>query len=95
MKAGTHAVRYRHDIADDQRRNRVARILADYGNRAHESVFEIILDGGARYDSLQARLENAIDPTSDAIRLYRLRNACERARAWLGLGARTETKPSS
>lgn len=84
-----------YDIADDQRRNRDARILADYGNRAHESVFEIILDGGARYDSLHARLENAIDPTADSIRLYRLCNACERARAWLGLGARTETKPSS
>ena len=84
-----------YDIADDQRRNRVARILADNGDRAHESVFEIILDGGTRYDSLQARLENAIDPTADAIRLYRLCNACECSRAWLGLGARTETKPSS
>lgn len=93
MKAGTHVVRDRHDIADDQRRNRGARILADYGNRAHESVFEIILDGGARYDSLHARLENAIDPTADSIRLYRLCHACERSRAWLGLGARAEMKP--
>ena len=84
-----------YDIADDQRRSRVARILADYGNRAHESVFEIILDGDARCDSLHARLENAIDPTADSIRLYRLCSACERARAWLGLGARTETKSSS
>ncbi len=58
-----------YDIADDQRRNRIARILADYGNRAHESIFEIILDGDARCDSLHARLENAIDPTADSIRL--------------------------
>lgn len=84
-----------YDIADDQRRNRVAGILADYGNRVHENVFEIILDADARYDSLHARLENAIAPTADAIRLYRLYSACERARAWLGLGARTETKPCS
>ena len=77
-----------YGIADDQRRNRIAKLLEDYADRVQASVFEMILDAAARYASLQARLENALDPTTDSSRLYRLGSACGR---WRGLGARTKT----
>lgn len=80
-----------YGIADDQRRNRIAGILEDYGDRVQESVFEMILDAAARYASLHARLENALDLTTDSSRLYRLCSACGR---WRGLSARIKTNPS-
>ena len=82
-----------YDIADDRRRNRVAKILEDYGDRVQESVFEMILDTDARYVALYARLESAIDPAADRIRVYRLCSACERSLIWLGLGTRTQDEP--
>ena len=80
-----------YGIADDQRHNRIAKLLEDCGDRVQESVFEMILDAAARYASLHARLENALDPTTASIRLHRLSSACGR---WRGLSARIKTNPS-
>jgi len=60
-----------YDIADDRRRNRVAKALEGYGARVQESVFECHLDPG-RLRQLQARLESGIDPREDRLRFYSL-----------------------
>lgn len=60
-----------YDIADDRRRNKVARELEGWGWRVQESVFECHLDGGDLAD-LQAALARLIDPVADKIRYYPL-----------------------
>lgn len=82
-----------YDIADDRRRNRVAKILEDYGDRVQESVFELILDTDRRYQTMQARLADAIDTTEDAVRVYHLCQACVQATVLLGLGSTTQDEP--
>lgn len=87
MKHGPVLFGVVYGIADDQRRNRIAKLLEDYADRVQASVFEMILDTAARHASLHARLENALDPT-------RIRSASIACEHWRGLGARTKTNPS-
>lgn len=63
-----------YDCSNDKRRNRVAKILLDYGYRVQYSVFEVQLDE-RRFREMQSRLLEAIDETADSIRIYRI---CER-----------------
>ncbi len=60
-----------YDIADDRRRNRVARLLEGHGERVQESVFECHLDA-ARVRQLKAAVDAAIDPHADRVRYYSL-----------------------
>ena len=63
-----------YDCTNDKRRNRVAKILLDYGYRVQYSVFEVELDE-RRFKEMQERLLEAIDESADSIRIYRI---CER-----------------
>lgn len=58
-----------YDIADDRRRDKVAKILAGYGERVQFSVFECRLD---RMQILRLRhaLEEVIDAQQDAVCFY-------------------------
>ncbi|WP_457637911.1 CRISPR-associated endonuclease Cas2 [Oceanithermus sp.] len=62
-----HVVVY--DIPDDGRRDKVATILASYGERVQLSVFECWLDK-ARKNALINELENVIDRDDDLVRIY-------------------------
>ncbi len=53
------------------RLRRVAKICEGYGQRVQKSVFECTLTA-AHYEQLVHRLENAIDPLVDSLRIYRL-----------------------
>ena len=75
-----------YDIPDDRRRTKVADLLQDYGQRVQFSVFEVWLDDRMR-DDLLARLQKAIAPDEDSVRLYRLCAACHKKVITLGLGA--------
>lgn len=66
-----------YDITDDKRRNRVAKILKDFGTRIQYSVFECDTDRRALL-RLQDRLEKAIDLQEDTITFYHLCTACEK-----------------
>lgn len=58
-----------YDIADDRRRERVARILEGYGERVQYSVFECRLDRMG-YLRLRHALEEVIKPAEDAVCFY-------------------------
>lgn len=71
-----------YDISDDRRRNRVCKLLKDYGERVQYSVFECML----RPDDLK-RLRERLKPLlvlkEDDVRFYRLCDTCRRkATVW-------------
>ncbi|RKU25646.1 CRISPR-associated endonuclease Cas2 [Candidatus Poribacteria bacterium] len=73
-----------YDITDDKRRNRVAKILKDFGTRTQYSVFECNTDRRALL-RLQSRLEKVIDFSEDTITFYHLCAACEQHIDRIGL----------
>ncbi len=66
-----------YDIPDDGRRNRVSKILQDFGTRCQYSVFECDTDRRA-YLRLQDRIEQAIDLKEDSVIFYHLCRTCEK-----------------
>ena len=73
-----------YDITNDKRRNKVAKILKDFGSRIQFSVFECNTDRRALL-RLQNRLEKAIDLQEDTIIFYHLCAACEKQIDRIGL----------
>ena len=66
-----------YDITDDKRRNKVAKILKDFGTRIQYSVFECDTDRRALL-RLQNRLQKVINLAEDTIIFYHLCAACEK-----------------
>ncbi|HOC02805.1 MAG TPA: CRISPR-associated endonuclease Cas2 [Candidatus Ratteibacteria bacterium] len=64
-----------YDIADDKRRNKIAKTLENYGTRVQYSVFECIVEKD-RLLKLQEELKKIIDETKDSIRFYFLCEIC-------------------
>ncbi len=73
-----------YDITDDKRRNRIAKILKDFGTRIQYSVFECNTDRRALL-RLQNKLEKIIDFREDTITFYHLCAACEKQIDRIGL----------
>ncbi len=63
-----------YDIPDDDRRQKMAGLLEDYGIRLQKSLFVCHLLPSAR-KSLMSDLERIMDPEADSVRLY---SFCER-----------------
>lgn len=66
-----------YDVATDtpageRRLRHVAKVCEAYGQRVQKSVFECALDDG-QLALLVHRLTRIIDPASDSLRIYRLR----------------------
>lgn len=74
-----------YDIADDRRRNRVAKTLLGYGERVQESVFECHLDG-TRLKRLQTDLRPMLDEEADRLRVYPLCGKDAALVTWRGQG---------
>ena len=66
-----------YDITSDKRRNRVAKILKDFGMRVQYSVFECNTDRRA-FLQLQNRLAKVINLSEDTITFYHLCAVCEK-----------------
>jgi len=64
-----------YDIADDKRRNKVAKTLENYGTRVQYSVFECIMEKDTLL-KLREELKKIIDETQDSIRFYFLCETC-------------------
>ena len=73
-----------YDITDDKRRNRVAKVLKDFGTRIQYSVFECNTDRRALL-RLQNRLEKAIYADEDTVTFYHLCATCEKQIDRIGL----------
>jgi CRISPR-associated protein Cas2 len=63
------------------RLRKVAQVCQSYGQRVQKSVFECILNE-AQYELLRHELREAMNESSDSIRIYRLREPHERY-TWL------------
>jgi len=66
-----------YDISDDTRRNKVAKVLSDYGGRVQYSVFECLLDK-KRIKEMEKRLLKRINKSEDRIRIYVISRECEK-----------------
>jgi len=75
-----------YDIANERRRDRVARILDDYGTRVQESVFELWLEP-ADWPVLEKQLSQVLNPQEDRLRCYPLCKGCRGKIRDLGLAS--------
>ncbi len=73
-----------YDITDDKRRNKIAKILKDFGQRVQYSVFECNIDQRA-FLRLQNRLEKTMNFDEDTITFYHICAACEKQIERIGL----------
>ena len=71
-----------YDIPKDRRRNRVCKVLKNYGERVQYSVFECLLRA-EDLKRLQKRLKQMIVPKEDDVRFYRqCRNCLRKSVIW-------------
>ena len=80
---------FAYDIPDDNRRNRVAKILEGYGFRAQKSLFECFLSEERIREAVED-LMKVIDPKEDNLRLYRLCRSCQGKREVYGVAQRMD-----
>ncbi len=73
-----------YDIEKDNKRNRVAKTLKDFGRRVQYSVFECNTDK-KDYLRLKDKLEKIINPKTDSIIFYHLCKSCEKNIERIGL----------
>lgn len=74
-----------YDVADNQRRQRVAQALLGYGDRIQYSVFECRLNA-RELVRLRQRVTEIIEPDSDSVRWYPLCGPCHGRRVQQGQG---------
>ncbi|HOK79950.1 MAG TPA: CRISPR-associated endonuclease Cas2 [bacterium] len=74
-----------YDITDDKRRNKVAKVLENYGARVQYSVFECILEK-EKFFELQEQLKKIIESCQDSIRFYQLCEGCLKKAEIIGTG---------
>jgi CRISPR-associated protein Cas2 len=66
-----------YDVTDDDRRERIARALLDFGTRVQKSVFECSLTA-RDLRRMRARVNALLSPGDDRVRYYTLCGACVR-----------------
>ena len=78
-----------YDVIADKRRNRISKLMLDYGKRVQRSVFECNL-GPDQLKRMTERLLKAYDEKEDMIRVYCLCEGCvPKAKAY-GVGELTK-----
>lgn len=80
-----------HDIPNDKRRTKLARLLLDFGDRVQYSVFEARLEQKL-FDKLIQRINKEIDDQEDSVRVYPMCSTCEKGITILGQGRVLEDK---
>lgn len=81
-----------YDIVCDRRRQRMANLLAGYGERVNYSVFECDLRS-RQLEDLQGRIIKLIDSKEDRVRYYELCVDCRKRIRLNGQTARFEDAP--
>lgn len=71
-----------YDISSDKRRQKVAKILENYGHRVNYSVFECMLHH-AKAETMKQELYKAMKEGKDTILLYSLCKHCINHRSFL------------
>lgn len=77
-----------YDVISDRRRNKISKLMLDFGTRVQRSVFECNLKP-EQVEKMTRRLLEVYDEKEDTIRVYTLCEGCvPRARAY-GVGVLT------
>jgi len=71
-----------YDIIDDNRRNKVSKVLLDYGERVQYSVFEVSVPD--KLPEIKERLTKLIDTKEDNIMYYLLCRSCKEKKVVTG-----------
>ncbi len=71
-----------YDIIKDSRRNKVSKVLLDYGDRVQYSVFEVSTP--EKLPEIKERISKLIDRKEDNIRYYLLCRSCEQKKIVIG-----------
>ena len=79
-----------YDVSNDRRRDRVQRVLKDYGVRVQHSAFEARLTPRER-TTLIRRVSAELDPATDRFGLYGITKEQETQLVWVG-AARPSTE---
>jgi len=74
-----------YDIVDDKRRNKISKMLEDYGIRVQYSVFECLIEKEQLKD-IKELAEEIINPAEDSIRYYIICEECLRKIEIMGIG---------
>lgn len=80
-----------YDVVSDKRRNRISRLMLDYGTRVQKSVFECNLEMG-QLKRMTERLCKVFEEREDTIRVYALCEGCRPKAQAYGVGVLTEDK---
>ena len=78
-----------YDIADDKRRNKVAKCLENYGTRVQYSVFEVICEK-EMIEKIIDELKQIVVLNQDSIRIYCLCGKCILDIKIIGIGEITK-----
>ncbi len=80
-----------YDIADDKRRQKIAKILSNCGVRCNFSVFECVMTE-SQIKKTQMKIEKIIDQRTDCVLYYYLCKSCVAKRGVEGkqIGLRSE-----
>ena len=65
-----------YDIVNDKKRNKVAKVMKNYGKRVQKSVFECLIDD-KEYVEMKNKLEMIINLETDSIRFYFICSKCK------------------
>jgi len=74
-----------YDIKDDRRRNRIFKLLKDFGEPVQFSVFEADIES-EQLDRLLKRAEKLLDQAEDNLRIYPICAACRTKIEIIGQG---------
>ncbi|MGH2718251.1 MAG: CRISPR-associated endonuclease Cas2 [Actinomycetota bacterium] len=77
--------------AGRRRLRQVAHICEAFGQRVQKSVFECVLSE-AELEDLQSKLESAVRPAEDSLRIYRLREPRNRFMRVIGRAPRFDLR---
>lgn len=77
------------DVADDQRRYRVTKVLLDYGERVQESVFWVECEDDLE-ERIRERLGRVVSVEADNVWWVQVCQGCARKVETMGLGRKPE-----
>lgn len=74
-----------YDIRHPTRLRKLAKIAQDYGLRMQKSVFEAKMTP-SEFQNMKKRMQSAIEPSEDGIKIFRLCQSCAAKRTGAGRG---------
>jgi len=72
-----------YDVPHNRRRARISRILNTYGESVQKSVYELPVSRALMEGCIE-HVSNEVDEATDRVAVYRMCEACDDQRAYLG-----------